>query len=372
MSQTTPPQTAEAPVSRSPELVIHGSRQWVSWQAEQGISVVFSTYQSSKLFLIGLKQDGNLSVFERTFPHCMGLATQGDSLYMGSQYQLWRLNNVLPAGTATPTGFDKSYVPNVSWVTGDVDAHDVGVLPDGRPVFVNTLFSCIATVDESSSFRPIWQPPFISKLVPEDRCHLNGLAMVDGQPRYASAVSQTDVHEGWRDHRVDGGVVMDIHSNEVICQGLSMPHSPRWYRDQLWVLNSGCGEFGKIDLNTGKFEAIAFCPGYARGLAFYGDYALIGLSKPRENRTFTGLPLDQRLADAKVQARCAIAVVDLRNGAMSHTLSIDGEGIVEELFDVAVLPSVRCPSAVGFKTDEIRRTINIGEPLSKEDLLCGL
>lgn len=360
-AKAKPPAAAPVPapaLAAVPKLEIHGSRQWTSWQAEQGISLAFSTYQAGKVFLIGLNGD-RLSVFERTFAHCMGLTAQGDSLYLSSQYQIWRLNNVLPAGQTTQDGHDRVYVPNASWVTGDVDTHDLGVLADGRPVFVNTLFSCLSTVGEDCSFRPMWTPKFISKLVPEDRCHLNGMAMDLGLPRYVTAISTTDIHEGWRDHRRDGGVVIDVASGETVVAGLSMPHSPRCYRDQLWVLNSGTGEFGRVDAARGVFEPVAFCPGYARGLAFHGDYALIGLSKPRENRTFSGLALDARLAQARVAPRCGIAVVDLRSGAVAHTLNIDG--FVDELYDVTVMPHVQRPSAIGLKSDEIRRTIKIGE-----------
>lgn len=346
---------AEAP----PRLEIHGSRQWVSWQAEQGISLGFSTYQAGKFFLVGLKPDGDLAVFERTFARCMGLAQAGDSVYLTSKFQIWRLNNVLEPGQRTAAGHDKVYVPNVAWVTGDVDAHDLGLNAQGVPIFVNTLFSCLATVSESSSFVPVWKPRFVTALKPEDRCHLNGLAMQDGQARYVTAVARTDIFEGWREHRRDGGVVIDVPSHEVVCGGLSMPHSPRLHRGELYVLNSGTGEFGRIDRQAGRFEPIAFCPGYARGLALWGDYALIGLSKPRENKTFSGLALDQALADKQVSARCGVVVVDLRSGAMVHALSIDG--VVSELYDVCVLPGVQRPSAIGLVNDEIHRTLRVGE-----------
>lgn len=343
----------------TPKLELTGSRQFTAWLSEQKASLAFSTYQAGKLFLIGLQPDGRLSVFERTFERCMGLAVYENSLYMANLYQLWRFNNVTPAGQVVD-GFDRLYVPQVSWVTGDVDCHDIGIDIHGRPVFVNTLFSCLATVDMESSFVPLWQPPFISKIAAEDRCHLNGLAMVNGKAKYVTAVSQTDVHEGWREHRNAGGIVMDTESNEIICDGLSMPHSPRWHQDKLWVLDSGNGQFGFVDMNRGKFMPVCFCPGYARGLSFTGHYAVIGLSKPRtENKTFQGLPLDAALGAKNVSARCGLMVVDLRSGDAVHSLGI--EGIVQELYDVAVMPNVIRPSALGFKTDEIRRVIRLGD-----------
>jgi len=218
-----------------------------------------------------------------------------------------------------------------------------------------SIFECVGAIDSHHSFRPVWQPPWISRLVPEDHCHLNGLAMEGGEPAYVTCVSRSDANEGWRDYRRDGGLVVDVRSNEIVCDGLSMPHSPRLYQDRLWLLDSGSGELGYVDRQRGLFEPVAFCPGYARGLAFLGDFALVGLSKPRGSKTFTGLALDERLAAKGVQPRCALQVIDLRSGDVVHELRI--EGVVEELYDVAVLPGVQRPMALGFKTDEIRRVI---------------
>ena len=134
-------------------------------------------------------------------------------------------------------------MPQVGYTTGDLDIHDVAVDAAGRPVFVATLFGCLATTSETHSFTPLWRPPFISKLAAEDRCHLNGLAMRDGAPAYVRAVAATDVADGWREHRRDGGVVIDVATNEIVCRGLSMPHSPRLHDGTLYVLNSGTGLF---------------------------------------------------------------------------------------------------------------------------------
>lgn len=367
--------------SATPTFEINASRQFTPWLASQNLSLVFTTYQAGKVFFIGLRQNGQLSVFERTFERCMGLYAHNSSLYLSSLYQLWRLENALEPGQIAD-GYDAVYVPQVGYITGDLDIHDVVLVEPPQPpllrgdqqvepqvpslnngrlggvVFVNTLFSCLATISETKSFVPFWKPPFISKLAAEDRCHLNGLAMRDGQPRYVTAVSQSDVADGWRDKRQDGGCVMDISTNQAIATGLSMPHSPRWYKDKLWLLNSGRGEFGYLDLERGVFEAVAFCPGYLRGLSFCGDFAVVGISKPRHNKTFSGLALDEQLQAKQAQARCGLLVIDLRSGDIVHSLRI--EGVVEELYDVQVLPGVRRPMAIGLKTDEIRRVISIG------------
>jgi uncharacterized protein (TIGR03032 family) len=343
---------------QSPALEISTSRQFMSWLFEQNASLAFTTYQTGKLFLIGIASDRRLSVFERTFERCMGLWASPDRLYTSSLYQIWRFENALESGQLHNGGYDRLYVPQVGYTTGDIDIHDINVDSQGRVIFVNTLFSCLATISDRYSFIPIWQPPFISRLAAEDRCHLNGLAMANGQPRYVTAVSQSDVSDGWRDRRRNGGCVIDVASNEIVLSGLSMPHSPRVYRDQLWLLNSGTGYFGTVDVNSGEFNAITFCPGYLRGLALWGDYAVVGLSKMRGNKTFSGLPLDENLVAKDVEPRCGLQIIDLRSGDIVHWLRI--EGMVEELYDVAIIPNVRQPMALGFKSDEIRRTVTIG------------
>ena len=341
-----------------PAFEITTSRQFLDWLDEQKLSLAFSTYQIGKLFSLGLKANGELSVFERTFNRCMGLcpSADGNGLYLSSLYQIWRFENILGPGEIAD-GYDRLYVPQIGYTTGDCDIHDMAVDAAGQLVFVNTLFSCLATTSATHSFRPLWRPPFISRLAAEDRCHLNGLALRDGQPAYVTAVSSSDAADGWRERRSSGGVVIDVASNETIATGLSMPHSPRWHQGRLWICNSGSGEFGSIDLASGAFEPLTFCAGYLRGVAFHGDCALLGTSKPRHNKTFSGLPLDEALAQRNVEARCGIQVVDLRSGDAVHWLRF--EGLVEELYDVVTLPSVRNPSLIGLVSDEIRRLISI-------------
>ncbi len=353
--------TAERqPAASAPSFEITTSRQLLAWMAEQKLSIALTTYQIGKLFSLGLKANGELSVFERTFNRCMGLCPSGNGngFWLSSLYQLWRFENMLPAGGQTD-GYDRLYVPQLGSTTGDCDIHDMAVDADGQLVFVNTLFSCLATTSDTHSFRPLWRPPFISRLAAEDRCHLNGLAMRDGRPGYVTAVSASDAADGWRERRRDGGVVIDVQSDEIVTTGLSMPHSPRWYQERLWVCNSGSGEFGWIDLQTGTFEPLTFCAGYLRGVAFHGDFALLGTSKPRHNKTFSGLPLDEALTRRNVEARCGIQVVDLRTGDAVHWIRF--EGLVDELYDVITLPGVRNPSLIGFVSDEIRRLISIEE-----------
>jgi uncharacterized protein (TIGR03032 family) len=223
---------------------------------------------------------------------------------------------------------------------------------DGRILFVNSLFSCLATLSPTHAFRVFWKPPFISKLAAEDRCHLNGLAMKDGQPAYVTATSRSDVVNGWRNRRAEGGCVIDVNTNAIVTEKLSMPHSPRWAGDRLWVLNSGTGHLGTVDLDNGTLEQRAFCPGFLRGLAFHNGHAIVGLSLPRDG-SFSGLQLDEELKKRDADPWCGVQIVNLASGDIVEWIKL--EGGVSELFDVAVLPGVRFPVATGFLNEEIHK-----------------
>jgi uncharacterized protein (TIGR03032 family) len=349
----------EAPASAEPWLQVFASHDFPDWLADQRLSLAFTTYQAGKLFLLGLRADGRLAVNERSFTRCMGLYGDGQTLWLNALHQLWRFENVLAPGELYQ-GADRLYVPRAGFTTGDLDIHDIVVEASGRVVFVNTRFGCLATLHQRAAFTPLWRPPFLSKLVPEDRCHLNGLALDGGKARYVTAVSASDVADGWRDRRRDGGVVVDVTSNEIIATGLSMPHSPRVYRGKLWLLNAGTGHLGSIDLAKGRFEPLTFCPGFLRGLAFAGDYAIVGLSGPRHDKTtFGGLALDEELARRAAEPRSGLQVIDLHSGNVVHWVRL--EGMVSELYDVVTLPGVVRPMALGFKTDEIQRLLTVGE-----------
>ena len=348
---------SQAPESAAPQkFEISTSRQFMDWMAAEHLSIAFTTYQAGKLFMLGRNAQGGLSTFERTFKRCMGLAGDGQTLWMSSLYQLWRLENALAPGQMHEA-YDRLYVPRTAYTTGDLDIHDIGVSADGKPVFIATLLGCIATLSETHSVRPLWKPPFLSKIAAEDRCHLNGLAMADGAPRYVTAVSTSDIVDGWRDKRRDGGVLIDVPSGEIVAAGLSMPHSPRLDGGRLYLADSGTGRFGWVDVKTGVFEEIAFCPGYIRGVAIHKQYAVVGLSGPRHDKTFGGLALEDELKRRDATPRCGLMVIDLKSGDIVHWLRL--EGVVEELYDVLVLPGVTRPMALGLISDEIRRLITL-------------
>lgn len=342
--------------STQPWLKVIGSRHLVDWLASERVSLACTTYQLGKLLLLGRKQSHELAVFERSFERCMGLcaSANGETLWMSSRSQLWRFE-AMPADGP----HDRTYVPRTAHVTGDIDMHDLALDDAGRPVFVNTLFSCLATISPQFNFECLWRPQFISRLAAEDRCHLNGLAMRDGQPRYVTLCAQSDVVDGWRDHRADGGCVIDVNSNEVLAEGLSMPHSPRWHQDRLWLLEAGSGWFGYIDSDNGRFERVAFCCGYPRGLAMFGDWAVVGVSLSRHEQTFQGLALDAELKQRGAVARCGLQVINLKSGDIAHWVRIENK--VHELYEVVTLRGVSRPAALGFVTDEIQHNVWFAE-----------
>ncbi len=314
--------------------------------------------------MLGVGPQGGAQLHQSGMPKPMGLCADGpDSLVLSAGAQIIRFENVLSEEQRINQVYDACFMPRTQHVTGQLDAHDIGVESDGRVVFVNTRYNCLATISPRHSFKEIWRPSFITDLVDEDRCHLNGLAMRDGKAAFVTAVSKSNTIDGWRDRRADGGVVIDVEKNEIICEGLSMPHSPRWHDGKLWVLNAGTGELGTVEkpkgkAKIGKFKALTFCPGFLRGLAFHGGFAFVGLSRPRYKR-FEGLELDQRLKDADSEPWCGVQVIDLKSGACVDWFRIDGD--IGELYDVELIEGYSCPMTVSPSSPDAGTLITIEE-----------
>ncbi|HJV08361.1 MAG TPA: TIGR03032 family protein [Acidimicrobiales bacterium] len=341
------------PNDEAAELQISYSPGLEGWLAAERTSLAFAI-PPSKLFFIGLQDDGRLSAFERTFSKSMGVAAAGpDTIYLGTRYQIWRLEN--PPGGGAQDGFDRCFVPRRVWTTGYINCHDVAVDGDGSPIFVNTRFGCLATVSDQYSFVPLWWPPYQSRRTQGDCCHLNGVAMEGGKPAFVTSVSSTGELDSWRRLRNGGGVVTHVPTGEIVCRGLSMPHSPRLYRGDLWITNSGTGEVGRVDLDAGVFRPLAFAPGFLRGLTFVGDYAVVGSSRFRGGGLYSGLPLDDALATLGMEPKLGLFIVHLGTGAIVEWLLV--EGPMTEMFDVIALPGVRRPMALGLISDEIEHAI---------------
>ena len=330
------------------------SRGLAGWLGQHRLSLAITSYQSGRIYLVGSDQKGRVSFFERIFERAMGVVGNAQRIYLGGLYQLWRFENVLRPNELIHGQFDKCYVPRNAQTIGDLDIHELGIQSNGKVVFVNTKYSCLAELSQTHSFKAVWKPAFISKLAPEDRCHLNGLAMVDGKARYVTAVCRSDSVDGWRDRRHEGGVVIDVETDEIVCEGLSMPHSPRWHNGKLWLLNAGTGYLGWVDFERKAFVPHAFVPGFARGLSIIGNVAAVGLSKPR-NQRFEGLPLDAELKKRDADPWCGVQIVSLTTGDVMNWIRFEGD--ISEVFDICFLPEVKHPMLIGLRTAEIRDLI---------------
>jgi len=300
-------------------------------------SVLVSTYQSGRLICLR-KDNAGLNTHFRGLDRPMGIAVSGERLIVGTRSEVFEYRNLPEAAPKLePAGsHDACYLPRVRHQTGDIAIHDIEVA-GGEAWIVATAFSCLATLDGTHSFVPRWKPPFITKLAPGDRCHLNGMAVVDDRPAYVTLLGESDEAGGWRKDKATGGMILDVESGEPVVSGISMPHSPRWHRDGLWVLESGRGALCKVDLETGELETVVEVPGFTRGLAFAGNLALVGLSQIRETATFGGLPI----AEKRDELQSGVWAVDIDRGAVIGFLRF--EELVQEIFDVAILPGRRFP-----------------------------
>jgi uncharacterized protein (TIGR03032 family) len=306
-----------------------------------GVSVLVTTYQAGRLVI--LRNDNDvLNTHFRLFPKPMGLALAPHRLALGAEMEIREFHNVpAVAPKLEPKGtHDVAFLPRTAHATGDVQIHEMAWI-DGEVWFVNTLFSCLCTRSAIYSFQPQWRPWFISQLAPEDRCHLNGLCVVDGRVKYVTALGETDEAGGWRKNKRDGGILIDVEQQKIIARGLSMPHSPRWYRDRLWLLNSGSGGFGWIDPVNGRYTSVAELPGFTRGLSFAGQFAFIGLSQVRESAVFSGIPIAER---PEAERSCGVWVVNIDTGEIAAWVKF--EDAVQEIFAVEVLAQARFPDIV--------------------------
>jgi uncharacterized protein (TIGR03032 family) len=334
------------------------SSGFVAWLIRHQVSLVCSSYQTRRLVFIGSQRSGKPAISSVLFPGAMGLAAFSQRLYLAGRSAILRLENTLRSDELVDDRFDRLFVPRNAQITGDLMLHEIGVETSGRIVFVNTRYSCLATVSMTHAFKPLWKPPFISKLAAEDRCHLNGLAMENGKARYVTACSTTDAVEGWRDHRHDGGVLVDVNHDRILADGLSMPHSPRVHNGSAWVLNSGTGYLCRVDVNNGRRENVAFCPGFLRGLVMIGHYAVATMSLPRNGR-FQGLALDDELLRRKVDPWCGLVIIDTRHGDVVEWARLGSEFV--EMFNVDLILGTRASTAIAPESLELQEAITFEE-----------
>ncbi len=302
------------------------------------LTVAVSTYQAGQVVLLRADQ-GKLNTHFCSFNRPMGIAARGNRLVIGTNNEVFEFRNTpAVAPKVEPKGrHDGCFIPRSIHYTGNIDIHELDFAGDELWI-VNTRFSCLCTLDLDHSFVPRWRPPWISAYAIEDRCHLNGLCIVDGRPRYVTALGRTDTAGGWRADKNAGGLLYDIVRDKVLVEGLSMPHSPRWYRDRVWFLESGYGALSWYDPKSAKSGRLAQMPGFTRGLDFVDKYALVGLSQVRETNTFEGIPITEDGSER----RSGVWIIDLDSGETVGLLRFSDA--VEEIFAVKVLPGLTFPT----------------------------
>ncbi len=303
-------------------------------------TLLVTTYQAGKL--IAVREDqGKLNTHFRNFRSPMGMAFDNGRLAVGTRTEVWEFRNQpdVSRRLEPKDKHDACFLPRNVHFSGDIQIHEIA-WGSGELWIVNTRFSCLCTLDRNFSFIPRWRPPWVTHYSPNDRCHLNGLAMVDGKPKYVTVLGKTNTPGGWRANKANGGLLMDVETGRIITEGLSMPHSPRWHDGKLWVLESGRGGLNTVDLETGKVETIATLPGFTRGLDFFGPLAFVGLSQVRETAVFSGIPI----TESKEERNCGVWVVDTRNGEILGLLRF--EGSVQEIFAVNLLLGMRFPDII--------------------------
>ncbi len=354
VSQETPVATGSSPDSTTPGASSSGSGgsatesgprristshspTFARILSELGATLLVSTYQTDRVAVVRARGEELLITYHH-FERPMGIAISREQIAIGTNTQIWFIVSApqIAHAIGSRRQYDSCYLARGSHVTGEIHGHEIAW--SGRELWVvNTLFSCLCSIGGGHSFIPRWKPRFVSTLAAEDRCHLNGLALQDGRPRYLSCLGETDTERGWRAGKASGGCVIDVPSGQTVLRGLSMPHSPRVQHGRLWFLESGRGRLVAVNPQNGSLETIAELPGYARGLAFHDPYAFVGLSRMRETSSIEGLPIAGSIGSLK----CGVAVVELSTGQIVAMLEfVSG---IDELFDVGVAPSSRIP-----------------------------
>jgi uncharacterized protein (TIGR03032 family) len=304
-------------------------------------SIAITTYQAGKLVLISPADENKFSMLPRSFEKPMGMDIQGDKMILATKDEVIMFENSKELATHypnKPNTYDGLFTPRVTFHTGQVDMHDIAFGKDGIWA-INTSFSCLCQVNGNFNFIPKWKPSFISDYVSEDRCHLNGLVMVDGKPKYVTALGTTNTPRGWRENIVSGGVLIDVETNEIILDNLAMPHSPVMYNGDLYLLLSATGELVKVNIKNKTYEVIKQLDGFCRGLDIYNDYLFIGMSKLRKNSsTFAKLPFAEKANFS------GIKIIHLPTKAFVGEIKYQTS--VDEIYSVRIIPNSIRPNVL--------------------------
>ena len=300
-----------------------------------GGTIMFTTYQSGKVIMLS-SDDENISQLVRDFDRPMGITLYNDLMAIALRNNVTMFKDSKELAKTYPNkqnSYDTFYYPVATNLTNYIDTHDICFSKQGL-IAVNTSYSCVVKVDGINSFEPIWFPPFIKEFSSGDACHLNGVCVdEDRDIRYVTAFGKTVKSGGWRLNKLIGGFLYDIKEDRYLCENLPMPHSPRVYKNELYLLLSATEEFVKIDRTTGEKETITKLDGFIRGLSFYENYAFIGVSKLRKSHTFGDLPI------ARKRLYAGVVIIDLNT--KSKVAEVYYDEALEEIYDVHFIPNAK-------------------------------
>ncbi len=311
------------------------------------ISLILTSYQADRLITVRSRNQ-ELDTHFMACPRPMGLTVDEHRLTLGIWAQIldFRRDDSVCEKVDENGWVDACYLPRASHVSGMINIHDIAWGDEGLWA-VNSTFSCLCTIDSNYSFVPRWQPAWISELVPEDRCHLNGMAMREGRPRYVTTFNQEDVRSAWRKNREGRGTLIDIDTDEVLLEGLMMPHSPRYYRGKIYVCESGYGVIWCIDPISGERALFAKLQGFTRGISIKGSLMFVGLSRVRSSEANLSPPL----AEEFDETYSGVWVIDIDSGEVVTYLCFDGT--VNQVYDVGIVPDARFPQVLEWQDSQI-------------------
>jgi uncharacterized protein (TIGR03032 family) len=339
------------------------SENLIAFLKSQKISILVSSYKTAHIYAIGTiydnrDQSDKLSIFLSNFNRPMGMHVSKKTIWISSSGNLWKYTNIGEFPDTVNFGtFDATYLSQMAYFSNDIDAHDICLDDKDKPYYCSAMFSCICQPSDTHSFKVYWKPPWISKVAPEDRCHLNGVCSRNGQPRYITSVCMGDAKGSWRYNRVGKGIVYDIVNDKLVCQGLSMPHSPRWFLGKLWILEAGTGWIGYVDFDKQELIRVLWIPGYLRGLSFIKNtHLVVGTSEDRHENTFKELPLGDELKKRGLEAICGFFIINLETFKIEHQFKFSSPD--NELYDVCVLEDVMRPQILDINDPSNKKFYN--------------
>ena len=339
------------------ELKLSCSKEFTQWLRGNNLSLAFTNSRLGKVFLLGTTSQGEISLFDRTLDNPSAIHYANNELFIATSYQLWRFHNTLSVSQAAKEDYDCLFTPRESHVTGEIGITSLAIANDSSLLFTTPLFSTVATTSPQYNFKSIWKPPFISSVTPENRCYLNGMGVHNGELKYASAWSEGDTKFSWMFDYKNKGVVIDTVTNEIVCRDLTLPGTLKIEDDKLWLAQSGTGFIGTIDPIQKVFQPLIFCPGYISAFELTKGFAVVALSRPMNN-DYKKWELGEQLKKRDIEPWCGIFIIDLKLNKLVHWFRM--EGLVNEVNDLTLIDGYIKPSLIGFRNDQVKKTIAVG------------